>query len=199
MRLHAFIRNIISNKNSVLLAGHLNCFRRDVWSCSKYHELAWWLRKSKLDNFFLSFLLPFPPCFIGVLVFYLDPLCTVWMNNYNFKCEQIIASENQPVRWTTPLGLPVVQPYRKFGRHLVSFANWVNKGHQYSYDTTKSKGYIKLLILFLNCCRLRLPFKFWHYNEKQKRYLSLWWSRLICFKCHLVLLSSSHSSPHHHK
>ncbi|GAB4828012.1 DNA-directed RNA polymerase 2B, chloroplastic/mitochondrial [Ancistrocladus abbreviatus] len=32
---------------------------------------------------------------------------------------KIIASENQPVRWTTPLGLPVVQPYRKLGRHLV--------------------------------------------------------------------------------
>lgn len=36
-----------------------------------------------------------------------------------FEHEQIIASENQPVRWTTPLGLPVVQPYRKLGRHLV--------------------------------------------------------------------------------
>ncbi|CAH9092639.1 unnamed protein product [Cuscuta epithymum] len=34
-------------------------------------------------------------------------------------CAKIIASENQPVRWTTPLGLPVVQPYRKIGRHLV--------------------------------------------------------------------------------
>ncbi|KVH92612.1 hypothetical protein Ccrd_005344 [Cynara cardunculus var. scolymus] len=28
--------------------------------------------------------------------------------------------ENEPVRWTTPLGLPVVQPYRMYGRHLVS-------------------------------------------------------------------------------
>ncbi|XP_022884193.1 DNA-directed RNA polymerase 2B, chloroplastic/mitochondrial-like isoform X2 [Olea europaea var. sylvestris] len=34
-------------------------------------------------------------------------------------CAKIIASENQPVQWTTPLGLPVVQPYRKVGRHLV--------------------------------------------------------------------------------
>lgn len=34
-------------------------------------------------------------------------------------CAKIIASENQPVRWTTPLGLPVVQPYRKLGRHLI--------------------------------------------------------------------------------
>ncbi|THF94677.1 hypothetical protein TEA_015539 [Camellia sinensis var. sinensis] len=34
-------------------------------------------------------------------------------------CAKIIASENHPVRWTTPLGLPVVQPYRKLGRHLV--------------------------------------------------------------------------------
>uniref|UniRef100_A0A5B6YI81 DNA-directed RNA polymerase n=1 Tax=Davidia involucrata TaxID=16924 RepID=A0A5B6YI81_DAVIN len=34
-------------------------------------------------------------------------------------CAKIIALENQPVQWTTPLGLPVVQPYRKLGRHLI--------------------------------------------------------------------------------
>lgn len=34
-------------------------------------------------------------------------------------CAKVIASENQPVRWTTPLGLPVVQPYRSLGRRLV--------------------------------------------------------------------------------
>ncbi|XP_073282501.1 DNA-directed RNA polymerase 1, mitochondrial-like [Primulina huaijiensis] len=34
-------------------------------------------------------------------------------------CAKIIAMENEPVRWTTPLGLPVVQPYRKLGRHLI--------------------------------------------------------------------------------
>ncbi|KAL2905252.1 DNA-directed RNA polymerase 1B mitochondrial [Bienertia sinuspersici] len=34
-------------------------------------------------------------------------------------CAKIIASENQPVRWTTPLGLPVVQPYRNLGRRLI--------------------------------------------------------------------------------
>lgn len=34
-------------------------------------------------------------------------------------CAKVIAAENQTVRWTTPLGLPVVQPYRKLGRHLV--------------------------------------------------------------------------------
>ncbi|GAB2300118.1 DNA-directed RNA polymerase 2, chloroplastic/mitochondrial [Dionaea muscipula] len=34
-------------------------------------------------------------------------------------CAKIIATENEPVRWTTPLGLPVVQPYHKSGRHLV--------------------------------------------------------------------------------
>lgn len=28
-------------------------------------------------------------------------------------CAKIIASQNKPVTWTTPLGLPVVQPYRK--------------------------------------------------------------------------------------
>ncbi|PWA84154.1 DNA-directed RNA polymerase 2B [Artemisia annua] len=40
--------------------------------------------------------------------------------NWLGDCAKIIASENQPVRWTTPLGLPVVQPYRMYGRHLVS-------------------------------------------------------------------------------
>lgn len=34
-------------------------------------------------------------------------------------CAKVIASENQPVRWTTPLGLPVVQPYRNTERHLI--------------------------------------------------------------------------------
>ncbi|RZC17152.1 DNA-directed RNA polymerase 3, chloroplastic, partial [Glycine soja] len=36
-------------------------------------------------------------------------------------CAKVIAFENQPVCWTTPLGLPVVQPYCKTERHLVSF------------------------------------------------------------------------------
>ncbi|KAH9611681.1 hypothetical protein KSS87_017399 [Heliosperma pusillum] len=31
----------------------------------------------------------------------------------------VIASENQPVQWTTPLGLPVVQPYRNQGKRFV--------------------------------------------------------------------------------
>ncbi|KAG6660092.1 DNA-directed RNA polymerase 2B, chloroplastic/mitochondrial isoform X3 [Carya illinoinensis] len=35
------------------------------------------------------------------------------------ECAKIIASENQTVQWTTPLGLPVVQPYRNLGRHLI--------------------------------------------------------------------------------
>ncbi|KAL7137956.1 hypothetical protein ABFS83_10G130300 [Erythranthe nasuta] len=34
-------------------------------------------------------------------------------------CAKIIASENEPVRWTTPLGLPVVQPYFKSQRHVI--------------------------------------------------------------------------------
>ncbi|KAK7250654.1 hypothetical protein RIF29_33212 [Crotalaria pallida] len=34
-------------------------------------------------------------------------------------CAKVIASTNQAVRWITPLGLPVVQPYRQIGRHLV--------------------------------------------------------------------------------
>ncbi|CAN4113272.1 unnamed protein product [Withania somnifera] len=34
-------------------------------------------------------------------------------------CAKVIASENQPMRWTTPLGLPVVQPYFKTQRHAI--------------------------------------------------------------------------------
>ncbi|KAJ7520204.1 hypothetical protein O6H91_20G072100 [Diphasiastrum complanatum] len=34
-------------------------------------------------------------------------------------CAKIIASEGEAVRWHTPLGLPVVQPYRKPGRIMV--------------------------------------------------------------------------------
>ncbi|KAM0019810.1 putative DNA-directed RNA polymerase [Helianthus debilis subsp. tardiflorus] len=34
-------------------------------------------------------------------------------------CAKVIAMKNHPVQWTTPLGLPVVQPYRKLGRHLI--------------------------------------------------------------------------------
>ncbi|KAG5049857.1 hypothetical protein JHK85_010960 [Glycine max] len=33
---------------------------------------------------------------------------------------KVIAFENQPVCWTTPLGLPVVQPYCKTERHLIA-------------------------------------------------------------------------------
>ncbi|KAL9668127.1 hypothetical protein QQ045_002502 [Rhodiola kirilowii] len=39
---------------------------------------------------------------------------TSWLGD----CAKIIATENHPVSWVTPLGLPVVQPYRKLGRHL---------------------------------------------------------------------------------
>lgn len=35
------------------------------------------------------------------------------------ECAKVIASTNQAVRWITPLGLPVVQPYRQLGRHLI--------------------------------------------------------------------------------
>ncbi|KAF0919328.1 hypothetical protein E2562_029178 [Oryza meyeriana var. granulata] len=39
--------------------------------------------------------------------------------NWLGDCAKEIACENEPVKWTTPLGLPVVQPYRKLGRHLI--------------------------------------------------------------------------------
>ncbi|KAK9144130.1 hypothetical protein Sjap_004033 [Stephania japonica] len=32
---------------------------------------------------------------------------------------KVVASENQPVQWVTPIGLPVVQPYRKLRSHSV--------------------------------------------------------------------------------
>ncbi|CAI5489665.1 unnamed protein product [Closterium sp. Naga37s-1] len=38
------------------------------------------------------------------------------------KCAQLIAAENESVSWSTPLGLPVVQPYRKEGRKVVRTA-----------------------------------------------------------------------------
>ncbi|CAL9212084.1 unnamed protein product [Musa hybrid cultivar] len=41
--------------------------------------------------------------------------------NWLGDCAKVIASENHPVRWTTPIGLPVVQPYRKLENHLASF------------------------------------------------------------------------------
>ncbi|KAH6817431.1 DNA/RNA polymerases superfamily protein [Perilla frutescens var. frutescens] len=34
-------------------------------------------------------------------------------------CAKIMAQENHPVCWTTPLGLPVVQPYFKTQRHVI--------------------------------------------------------------------------------
>ncbi|GMN63565.1 hypothetical protein TIFTF001_032733 [Ficus carica] len=39
--------------------------------------------------------------------------------NWLGDCAKVITSQNQPVQWTTPLGLPVVQPYYRSERHLV--------------------------------------------------------------------------------
>ncbi len=36
------------------------------------------------------------------------------------ECARIIAASDEPVRWTTPLGLPVVQPYRRALHRLQS-------------------------------------------------------------------------------
>ncbi|KAK1292190.1 hypothetical protein QJS10_CPB17g00167 [Acorus calamus] len=38
-----------------------------------------------------------------------------WLND----CAKLIASQNKAVGWTTPLGLPVIQPYMKTERHLI--------------------------------------------------------------------------------
>ncbi|GAU51335.1 hypothetical protein TSUD_412820 [Trifolium subterraneum] len=39
--------------------------------------------------------------------------------NWLGDCAKVIASTNEAVGWVTPLGLPVVQPYRELGRHLI--------------------------------------------------------------------------------
>ncbi|CAH9088206.1 unnamed protein product [Cuscuta europaea] len=39
--------------------------------------------------------------------------------NWLGDCAKVIASEKEPVRWTTPLGLPVLQPYFKSQRHVI--------------------------------------------------------------------------------
>ena len=33
----------------------------------------------------------------------------------------MIASINQPVKWMSPVGLPVVQPYKKYKNYMVSY------------------------------------------------------------------------------
>merc|ERR1712196_604822 len=35
------------------------------------------------------------------------------------QCARLVAQHDQPVSWITPLGLPVVQPYRRDGQHAV--------------------------------------------------------------------------------
>ncbi|XP_002978135.2 DNA-directed RNA polymerase 1B, mitochondrial isoform X2 [Selaginella moellendorffii] len=39
--------------------------------------------------------------------------------NWLGQCAKVIANDGDSVRWITPLGLPVVQPYRRPGRHVV--------------------------------------------------------------------------------
>lgn len=39
--------------------------------------------------------------------------------NWLTECAHLVASNGKPVSWTTPLGLPVVQPYRHRERHSV--------------------------------------------------------------------------------
>lgn len=51
--------------------------------------------------------------------------------------EQIIVSQNEPVQWTTPLGLPVVQPYRILGTHSV------RASVKHSVTLTKCQLYFK--------------------------------------------------------
>uniref|UniRef100_A0A0E0E4I9 DNA-directed RNA polymerase n=1 Tax=Oryza meridionalis TaxID=40149 RepID=A0A0E0E4I9_9ORYZ len=34
-------------------------------------------------------------------------------------CAKMIASENHPVKWTSPVGLPVVQPYKKYKNYMI--------------------------------------------------------------------------------
>jgi len=34
-------------------------------------------------------------------------------------CAKMIASKNQPVKWTSAVGLPVVQPYKKYKNYMI--------------------------------------------------------------------------------
>lgn len=54
----------------------------------------------------------------------LDSLHTMFSSakhimNWLTECAHLVASNGKPVAWTTPLGLPVVQPYRHRERHSV--------------------------------------------------------------------------------
>ena len=102
--------------------------------------MSWLGDCAKVTVFFLSF-------------FNLYESSLVTDFNFVFFLRQIIASENQPVRWTTPLGLPLVQPYRRVGRHLVSifvFVSLINS--KYSNPNMKFE--------FLKIFRLKLHFRF---------------------------------------
>ncbi|CAL9079833.1 unnamed protein product [Musa acuminata var. zebrina] len=60
----------------------------------------------------------------GNILFIFHPnqlACDDMVKEVSLHFQQVIASENHPVRWTTPIGLPVVQPYRKLENHLASF------------------------------------------------------------------------------
>lgn len=86
--------------------------------CAKVHLLEFMELETKICWHMLTIF--FVVC-IPVLIYLFAIICFDDFGKKNLGHLQIVAMENQPVRWSTPLGLPVVQPYRKLGRHLVMF------------------------------------------------------------------------------
>lgn len=67
--------------------------------------------------------------FIQRLLYFTFLLFNIFFSKKKTFCKQIIASENETVRWTTPLGLPVVQPYLQMGTKLVSLPEMNTEDH----------------------------------------------------------------------
>jgi hypothetical protein len=59
-----------------------------------------------------------------------------------FNSLQMIASKNQPVKWTSPVGLPVVQPYKKYKNYTVCFLSM-------TADVFVALSFFFLFILFV--------------------------------------------------
>ena len=56
------------------------------------------------------------------------PPCYLPTNRTRSDCARLIAKEGYGVSWTTPLGLPVVQPYRRKDRQHVRTLLQVGRG-----------------------------------------------------------------------
>lgn len=100
----------------------------------------------------------------------------------NLSLLKVIAADNQPVRWTTPLGLPVVQPYYKSERHLVSnffvesfFRNQINFWLEVwkvdkRWEHLHPKELIENPLQFNNTKKIEIKIKLEIYKMREKVY-----------------------------